>query len=109
MLEVLLVTQSATGALALVQNGDDIIGAVSSWLSKCSFHATYGMHLDGKIEEGVNEVVRQEVGLQSQVNQLCALGIVVVLLCLYSRVGHVCHLLHTGTGYSAMLHAEGRQ
>ncbi len=56
--------------------------------------------LDGEVEEGVDEIVGEEVGLQAQVDQLGALGVVVVLLCLHARVGHVLHLPLTQTPFS---------
>ena len=52
-------------------------------------------HLQGKVEEGVNEVVIEQVWLQAQVDQLGALGVVVVLLGLHARVGHALHLQRT--------------
>ena len=59
-----------------------------------------GAHLNGKVEERVHEVVRQEVRLQAQVDQLGALGVVVVLFRLHAGVGHVGHLCRSNTWVS---------
>ena len=54
------------------------------------------LYLKGKVDEGVDDVVSQQVGLQAQLLQAGVLGIVVVLLSLHSGVGHRLHL-HTLT------------
>ena len=59
------------------------------------------LHLDGKAQKGVDEVVRQHVRLQAQIDQLGALGVVVVLLRLNPGVGHALHLRSVSVAFSA--------
>ena len=58
------------------------------------------LHLDGKAQQRIDEVVRQHVRLQAQINQLGALGVVVVLLCLNPGIGHALHLHSVSVAFS---------
>lgn len=54
--------------------------------------ATTRAYNDGKVEEGIDDVVSQQVRLEAQGLQLGVLGIVVMLLLLNPGVGYALHL-----------------